>query len=72
MGVPYGPHSIAKNGQIVIPRDVLHAVRLKPGDSVYVMEAEEPPGAILIVPVEMASQWFEVGRQAAQERAHAD
>jgi bifunctional DNA-binding transcriptional regulator/antitoxin component of YhaV-PrlF toxin-antitoxin module len=56
---------VAKNGQVVIPRDVLHAVRLKAGDSVYVMEADEPAGAILVIPVEMASRWFEAGRKAA-------
>lgn len=68
MAIPYGPHSVAKNGQVVIPRDVLHAVRLKAGDSVYVMEADEPAGAILVIPVEMASRWFEVGRKATSSK----
>ena len=36
MHPPYGPHKIATNGQVVLPKDVLAVAGLEPGDSVYV------------------------------------
>lgn len=62
MHVPFGPHRISTNGQVVLPKEVLQASGLAPGDSVYLQAAADPPGAVLIVPVEVAARWFEVGR----------
>jgi bifunctional DNA-binding transcriptional regulator/antitoxin component of YhaV-PrlF toxin-antitoxin module len=59
---PYGPHKIAANGQVVVPKDVLAAAGLGAGDFVYVQALEDPPGAVLIVPADVASRWFEAGR----------
>jgi len=66
MHPPHGPHRISKNGQIVLPKEVLQAARLESGDAVYVIVIEDPPGSILVVPMEVATRWFELGRQADQ------
>lgn len=62
MSLPHGPHPISKNGQIVLPKDVLAEADLEYGDAVYVMSNDEPPGTILVIPVEVAARWFEQGR----------
>lgn len=62
MHPPYGPHKVATNGQVVVPKEVLGAAGLAAGDSVYVQAVEDPPGAVLIVPVEIAARWFEAGK----------
>ncbi|MHB1846255.1 MAG: AbrB/MazE/SpoVT family DNA-binding domain-containing protein [Deltaproteobacteria bacterium] len=67
MHPPHGPHKIATNGQVVVPKEVLNAAGLAAGDSVYLQVVEEPPGAVLIVPVKVASRWFEVGKSATRE-----
>jgi bifunctional DNA-binding transcriptional regulator/antitoxin component of YhaV-PrlF toxin-antitoxin module len=72
MQPPHGPHPIAKNGQVVLPKEVLNAVRLSPGDSVYIVAADDPPGAVLVVPVEIATRWFESGREAERSRQQQD
>ena len=66
---PKGPHKIAASGQLVMPKDVLRAAGLSPGDSVYIQAVEDPAGGILIVPVEVAARWFESGRARESERA---
>lgn len=65
MHPPHGPHKIAANGQVVVPKDVLNAVGLAAGDSVYVQALDDPPGAVLIVPADIAARWFEAGRTGA-------
>jgi AbrB family looped-hinge helix DNA binding protein len=60
---PHGPHKIAANGQVVLPKDILAATGLGPGDAVYVQALEDPEGAVLIVPASMATKWFESGRR---------
>lgn len=67
---PHGPHRIGKTRQIAIPDALLKAVRLQQGDEVY-FTTGEVPGTLLIVPVEIASTWFERGRgeQARAEEA---
>ncbi|MGQ0824220.1 MAG: AbrB/MazE/SpoVT family DNA-binding domain-containing protein [Actinomycetota bacterium] len=70
MHPPHGPHKVATNGQVVVPKDVLHAAGLSAGDLVYVQAVEDPPGAVLIVPVEVAARWFEAGK--ATDRDHTD
>lgn len=65
MQPPHGPHKIATNGQVVLPKDILAATGLSPGDAVYVQALEDPEGAVLIVPAATAAEWFETGRQRA-------
>ena len=67
MRPPHGPHRIAKNGQVVIPREILHAASLEAGDAVYFQVNDELAGSILVVPMEVATRWFELGQRA--ERA---
>jgi len=66
---PHGPHKIATNGQVVVPKDVLAAAGLAAGDLVYVQATDDPPGAVLVIPVDVAARWFEAGkgREAAPE-----
>jgi AbrB family looped-hinge helix DNA binding protein len=66
--LPHGPHKIARNGQVVVPKEVLSAAGLAGGDLVYVQAVEDPPGAVLIVPVETAARWFEAGKAGERER----
>jgi bifunctional DNA-binding transcriptional regulator/antitoxin component of YhaV-PrlF toxin-antitoxin module len=65
--VLHGPHRIARNGQVVIPREVLRAARLNPGDAVYMTESEEGEGAVLLLPADLAIKWFETGRRASRD-----
>ncbi len=67
MHPPHGPHRIAKNGQVVLPKEVLLAVGLTTGDSVYVQAVDDPPGAVLVIRVETATRWFEAGKSVDQE-----
>lgn len=62
MHPPHGPHKIATNGQVVVPKEVLAAAGLAAGDLVYVQATDDPPGAVLVIPVGIAARWFEVGR----------
>jgi len=61
--LPHGPKEISKNRQIALPAELLEQVRLGPGDQVYVARAENPDGALLILPVELVSEWLERGRR---------
>lgn len=63
MMLPHGPKEISKNRQIALPADLLAQVHLGPGDQVYVARAEEPDGALLVIPVELVSEWVERGRR---------
>jgi AbrB family looped-hinge helix DNA binding protein len=63
---PHGPHKIATNGQVVLPKDILSTAGLQPGDAVYVQALDDPPGAVLIVPAATAAAWFELGRERAR------
>lgn len=66
---PHGPHRIAKNGQVVIPKDVLRSAGLVPGDQVYVEAVDTPAGAIMIIPRALADDWFASGRAVGQPPA---
>lgn len=68
MHPPHGPHKIATNGQVVVPKEVLQSAGLAGGALVYVQALEDPLGAVLILPVELASRWFEAGKAAEQHR----
>jgi AbrB family looped-hinge helix DNA binding protein len=61
MALPHGPHKIATNGQVLLPKEVLAEAGLRPGDGVYLLAQG---GTILVIPVEIVSRWFERGRQA--------
>lgn len=63
MHAPHGPYRISQNGQVVLGKDVLAATGLQPGDSVYLLPHDEPEGSILVVPVEVAVRWFQLGRR---------
>ena len=65
MQPPHGPHKIATNGQVVLPKDILSFTGLRPGDAVYVQAIDDPEGAVLILPASTAAEWFEIGRQLA-------
>lgn len=71
MQPPHGPHKIATNGQVVLPKDILAATGLGPGDAVYVQALEDPEGAVLIVPASMAAKWFETGRRRGTQECKA-
>lgn len=62
---PYGPHKIAQNGQVVIPKEVLKRAALVPGESVYVTARE---GIVELVPASLLSEWIRRGR--LQRRDH--
>lgn len=65
MAIPYGPRPVAANGQVVLPKDVLSAVGLTPGESaVFVLVNEEEAGTILVVPDTLMARWSELGRKA--------
>ena len=61
--VPYGPHKIAQNGQIVIPKDVLKHANLSPGESVYLVARE---GVVELVPAATLSEWLQRGREVVR------
>jgi len=63
---PHGPHKIATNGQVVLPKEILAISGLRPGDAVYVQALDDPQGAVLIVPAATVAEWFEMGRQQAE------
>ncbi len=65
MAIPYGPRPVAANGQVVLPKDLLTAVGLKPGEStVFVLANDELAGTILVVPDKLMEEWVRVGRKA--------
>jgi AbrB family looped-hinge helix DNA binding protein len=57
--VPHGPHKIAPNGQLVIPREVLKQAHVSPGDKVYVTVRS---GVIELVPANRVAEWYRRGR----------
>jgi antitoxin component of MazEF toxin-antitoxin module len=63
---PYGPHRVGQNRQIALPADLMKLVRLEPGDQVYLQVNPELPGTLIVIPVEIATRWFELGRTADQ------
>ena len=70
--VPYGPKEIGKNRQIALPAELLTKVRLAVGDLVYVALADDPPGALIVLPVELVLTWLERGRGDGSDTESAD
>lgn len=65
MQPPHGPRPISPKGQVNLPAEVLKACGLTAGDQVYLLAHDDPPGSVLIVPIETAVRWFEQGKQAS-------
>ena len=76
MSEPHGPIKISANRQIALPKALTDRLRLKPGDSVYVLQSETEPESLLVVPVERLTEWVRIGRgrqeQAKQVREVSD
>ena len=64
---PIGPKKITDNRQIALPKELMDAARLQPGDEVYVMAADDPVGAMLVVSVTMAERWLDNGRRTERK-----
>lgn len=60
--VPYGPHKIAQNGQIVIPKEILRQANLAPGEQVFLAARE---GLVELVPASTLATWVRRGREGS-------
>jgi antitoxin component of MazEF toxin-antitoxin module len=63
VNAPHGPHRIGRNRQVALPAELMTRVHLRPGDGVYLQVSDDPPGALLVIPLEVATKWFEAGRK---------
>jgi hypothetical protein len=70
--LPHGPKPISKNRQIALPAELMEQVHLAVDDQVYVAKADDPEGALLILPIEMVSTWIDRGRQDAENEGVPD
>lgn len=61
----YGPYRIAANGQVVIPKGVLEATGILPGESIYFHIDKDSQHLVTLIPSTVADDWFEKGREAA-------
>ncbi len=66
MNPPHGPHRIGQNRQVALPADLMKRVHLRVGDEIYLQVNDDPPGTLLLIPMEVATEWFEKGRRAAE------
>lgn len=66
--IPHGPRDIGAKRQIALPVELLDRVGLSIGDSVYVAEADDPQGALLILPEQMVEGWIAAGRAPSTRR----
>ncbi len=41
----------------------MEAASLEAGDSIYLQVQDDPPGSILLIPVEVVTRWLEQGRR---------
>ena len=64
MDTPYGPKEITKNRQVALPKDLMDRAHLEPYDKVYVAWNDALPGTLVVIPIEMVSEWIRLGRQA--------
>jgi antitoxin component of MazEF toxin-antitoxin module len=69
MTAPHGPHRIGQNRQVALPVDLMSRVHLRPGDEVYLQVNDDPPGTLLVIPMEIATKWFETGKRASAHGA---
>lgn len=63
MNAPHGPHRIGRNRQVAPPAELMARVHLRPGDEEYLQVSDEPEGTLLVIPVEIATRWFEAGEE---------
>lgn len=66
--IPHGPHPIGAKRQVVVPSQVMKNADLHPGDGVYFEVLDDPAGCVLMIPVEVAEQWWQAGKTAVQDR----
>jgi bifunctional DNA-binding transcriptional regulator/antitoxin component of YhaV-PrlF toxin-antitoxin module len=72
MAIPHGPRPLSSQGQISLPKELLAAIGLRPGESaLFVIENDDPPGTLLLIPAEMAEEWFGEGRRTSRRRPPA-
>ncbi len=71
MNAPHGPHRIGQNRQVAIPAELMRSVHLRPGDEVYVQVSDDPPGTLLVIPMEIATTWFEQGKRRGGHAAES-
>jgi hypothetical protein len=64
MDTPFGPRGITGNRQVALPKELMDRASLRQGDQVYVQWNDAEPGTLLIVPVEIMSEWIRLGRLA--------
>lgn len=57
--LPHGPHRIASNGQVVIPKEVLRQAELNPGEKVYAVARS---GVVELVAASRIAAWYRKGR----------
>lgn len=60
--LPHGPHRIAVNGQVVIPKDVLRRAQISPGEKVYVVARS---GVVELFSASRMASWYRRGRTEA-------
>ncbi|MCA1707938.1 MAG: AbrB/MazE/SpoVT family DNA-binding domain-containing protein [Actinobacteria bacterium] len=65
MSEPHGPIRISGNRQIALPKTLTDRVRLEPGDFVYVLQSDVEPSSLVVVPVEVVTEWIQAGRRQA-------
>jgi hypothetical protein len=63
---PYGPREIGKFRQVSVPKELMDRAHLQPGDKVYLQWNDDLPGTLLVIPVEIMSEWIRLGREARQ------
>lgn len=64
MQPPHGPFKIGANRQITLPAELLGRLQLDAGDSVYVAQADDDSGTLLVIPVEKLVAWLDAGRNS--------
>ena len=64
MDTPFGPRGITGNRQVSLPKELMDRASLQPGDQVHVQWNDAEPGTLLIIPVEIMSEWIRLGRLA--------
>jgi bifunctional DNA-binding transcriptional regulator/antitoxin component of YhaV-PrlF toxin-antitoxin module len=69
MSEPHGPIKISTNRQIALPKALLDRLRLEPGDSVYVLQSDAEPEALMVVPVERLTEWVRLGKERSGRSA---
>lgn len=67
--IPHGPHPIGAKRQVVVPSQVMRDADLHTGDGVYFEVLDDPAGCVLMIPVEVAERWWQMGKTATRDRS---